>query len=89
MAAGPHSITAVYGGDANFPAAPAALSETVGKDQHGSVVSSVNPAVSGQAVTFTDAVSAVARRRRGHGHRDVQGRRPSLDTGTLSGGVAT
>jgi hypothetical protein len=59
LAAGTHSITAVFAGDANFAAATsAALSQTVNKGSSAvAVASSLNPAVFGQAVTFTATVT--------------------------------
>jgi hypothetical protein len=63
LAQGAHSITAVYGGDANFaPSTSAALSETIGQPSgtagsSTTLASSANPSVSGQGVTFTATVS--------------------------------
>ena len=62
LAVGANSITGVYSGDSNFmTSTSAALTQTV--KQAGtttSVVSSVNPSVAGQAVTFTATVSPVS-----------------------------
>ncbi|PWU21102.1 MAG: vegetative cell wall protein [Verrucomicrobia bacterium] len=59
---GAHSVSAAYSGDSNFGTNTApALGQTV--NQSGStisLVSSANPSVRGQAVTFTAQVSAVA-----------------------------
>jgi hypothetical protein len=63
LAAGAHSITAVYNGDVGFsPSTNApALSQSVNKASSSAVVaSSANPSVYGQSVTFTATVSAVA-----------------------------
>jgi hypothetical protein len=62
LGAGNHSITAVYNGDASFSASTStALTETVSQaDTTTTVVSSLNPSVYGQAVTFTATVAAVA-----------------------------
>ncbi|HEX4385295.1 MAG TPA: Ig-like domain-containing protein [Myxococcales bacterium] len=59
LAVGTHSITAVFAGDASFTAATsAALSQTVNKGSSAvAVASSLNPAVFGQAVTFTATVT--------------------------------
>jgi hypothetical protein len=57
---GPHSITAVYGGDASFTGSTSvALTETIGKAaSSASVSSSSNPSVIGVAVTFTASVTS-------------------------------
>jgi hypothetical protein len=62
LSAGTHSITASYGGDANFlGSASAALSQVVNKGGAAVVVtSSVNPSLFGQTVGFTATVTAVA-----------------------------
>ncbi len=56
------SITAVYGGDGDFTTSTStALSQTVNQDSSAtSVVSSANPSVYGQPVTFTATVTASA-----------------------------
>ena len=56
---GRQSITAVYSGDSNFTTSTsAALTQTVNQDgTTTAVVSSVNPSVYGQAITFTATVS--------------------------------
>ena len=62
LAVGANSITGVYGGDSNFmTSTSAALSQTVKQaSTTTSVVSSLNPSVAGQAVTFTATVSPVS-----------------------------
>lgn len=57
-----HTITASYSGDTNFAASTSApLSQTVNRAATStSVISSVNPSVVGQDVTFTVTVAAVA-----------------------------
>ena len=62
VSAAPHSITAVYGGNANFAASTSpVLTQVVNKDASTtSVASSTNPTVFGQPVTFTATVAAVA-----------------------------
>jgi Subtilase family/Bacterial Ig-like domain (group 3)/Bacterial cadherin-like domain/Bacterial Ig domain len=57
-----HSITATYGGDANFNTSTSTtLTQTVNKAATStSVTSSVNPSVFGQAVMFTATVAATA-----------------------------
>ena len=60
LAVGSHSITAVYGGDTNFPTSTSAvLTQTVSQSQGATVglTSSANPSVTGQPVTFTAAVT--------------------------------
>lgn len=67
LAVGSHSITAVYGGDNNFnktgegASNAIAFTQDVNKaDTSSTAVSSVNPSVFGQLVTFTATVSPVA-----------------------------
>jgi LPXTG-site transpeptidase (sortase) family protein len=57
---GSHSITAVYGGDANFTTSTSApLTQTVNAGNTGTALtSSVNPSVVGQNVTYTATVTA-------------------------------
>jgi hypothetical protein len=92
LLAGGHSITVSYGGDANFGGSTSAtLNQTVNKDGTAStVVSSLNPSVFGQLVTFTATVSA-----KGPGSGTPTGTVTFKDGGTtlatvsLSGGIAT
>jgi uncharacterized repeat protein (TIGR01451 family) len=61
LAVGAHTITAEYLGDGSFLASAGSVDQTV--SQAGTttaVTSSVNPSVSGQSVTFTATVAAVA-----------------------------
>jgi hypothetical protein len=62
LAAGAHSITAVYGGSSSYNGSTsAAVTQTVNKSGSSTAVaSSANPSVYGQAVTFTATVSAVS-----------------------------
>src|SRR5207244_4331886 len=62
LTAGTHSITAIYGGDANFAGSTSpALMQTVNKVASStSVASSNNPSIIGTAVTFTATVMAAA-----------------------------
>ena len=57
-----HSITAVYGGDGNFTgSASPALTQTVNQGATAAaVMSSVNPSVSGQGLTYTAIVDPLA-----------------------------
>ena len=59
LAVGPHSITASYGGDANFAGSTSSsLSQTVGAVSTATALtSSLDPSVFGQQVTFTATVS--------------------------------
>src|SRR5207247_448687 len=58
LTVGSHTITAAYGGDSNFSASTASLTQTVSKANSTTVVvSSVNPSASGQNVTFTATVT--------------------------------
>jgi hypothetical protein len=63
LSAGPHSITAVYGGDTNFSGSTSGvLSQTVTSDTGGATSTSVsgspNPATIGQTVTLTAIVTS-------------------------------
>jgi hypothetical protein len=60
LAVGSHSITVSYGGDGNFTGSTSpVLSQTVNPDATvGKVMSSANPSVYGQSVTFTATVTA-------------------------------
>ncbi len=62
LALGTHSITAVYGGNTNFATSTSvALTQKVNKDGTSTVVvSSANPSVFGQTVTFTAVVIAAS-----------------------------
>jgi hypothetical protein len=62
LTVGSHSITVVYGGDTDFTtSASATVTQVVDKDATTSfVVSSANPSVFGQSVTFTATVAASA-----------------------------
>ena len=62
LAAGAHSITAVYNGDSNFGVSTSnAIAQAINQDPTTtSVTSTANPAVFGQAVTFTATVAAKA-----------------------------
>ena len=59
LAVASHTITAVYGGDANFSSSTSAgVSQVVSQDATSTLVTStVNPAVLGQSVTFTATVT--------------------------------
>jgi hypothetical protein len=59
LTAGTHSITASYSGDANFAGSTsAAIAQTVSKaSTTTALTSSLNPSSTGQAVTFTAAIS--------------------------------
>jgi uncharacterized repeat protein (TIGR01451 family) len=92
LSVGSHAITAEYSGDGTFLASTGSVVQTVNKIHTTTpVTSSVNSAVSGQSVTFTATVSAVA-----PGSGTPSGSVQFLDNGTpmgapviLSGGVAT
>jgi YVTN family beta-propeller protein len=61
LAPGTHSITANYSGDVNFASSTSGVSQVVAKGQTAVVVvSNLNPSGSGQGVTLTATVSAVA-----------------------------
>jgi hypothetical protein len=62
LAVAAHSITVVYGGDTNFLTSPSGiLTQTLKQaTTTSSVSSSMNPSVSGQAVTFTATIAPVS-----------------------------
>ena len=62
LSTGAHSITAVYGGDANYlTSTSSAVAQTVNQAVSGvALTSSLNPSTYGQALGFTAAVSPVA-----------------------------
>jgi len=62
LAVGTHTITATYGGDPGFNGSTSpAVSQVVNKaDTTTTLLSSVNPSLVGQSVTFTATVTAVA-----------------------------
>ena len=92
LAVGSHSITAVYGGDGNFTASPAspAVTQVVNKAASTTnVVSSANPAVFGQAVTFKATVAPTSGSGTPTGSVTFMDGLTSLSTVTLSGGAAS
>jgi hypothetical protein len=90
LGAGVHSITAIYGGDANFGGgASTALTQTVNKATSStSVISSNNSSNRGALVTFTATVTSSATGTP-TGTVTFQDGGSMLGTGTLSGGRAT
>ena len=85
-----HTITAVYGGDSNFTGSTSSgLTQTVNKGATTTArVSSHNPSVLGQSVTFTATVSSAASGTPS-GTVTFKDGSTTLGTGTLSGGTAT
>src|SRR6266403_5059319 len=90
LGAGAHSITAVYGGDANFGGgASPVLTQTINKAASStSVISSNSSSNRGAAVTFTATVTSSATGTP-TGTVTFQDGASKLGTGTLSGGRAT
>jgi hypothetical protein len=61
LSVGSHTVTATYNGDANFTASSGTAAQTVNQGSTVATVTSVpNPSVSGQAVTISASVAAVA-----------------------------
>ncbi len=93
LSVGSHSITAIYGGDSDFTTSTSlVLTQTVNQDDSTSViVSSANPTVFGQAVTFTATVTANAPGSgTPTGSVTFEDGSTTLGTGTLDGsGIAT
>ena len=90
LGTGAHSITAIYGGDANFTGSTSPiLTETIGKAVSSIAVgSSNNPSIIGTAVTFTAAVTSPVTGTL-TGTVTFQDGATALGMGTLSGGTAT
>jgi len=92
LAIGTHGITAVYGGDANYNGSTSPnLNQVVNQGATTtSVVSSLNPSLQGQNVTFTATVSAAAPSSgTPTGIVTFKDGASTLGTGTLSGNTAT
>ena len=92
LAVGPHSITAVYGGNSTFSGSTSpVLTETVNKaNTTTALIASPSSSVFGQSVTFTATISATAPGAgTPTGTVTFKDGSTTLGTGTLSGGVAT
>jgi len=85
LAQGTHSMTISYSGDANYLAISSPLTVVVLGSTTISVVSSLNPATSGQAVTFTATVTPAA----ATGTVSFYDGSTLLGSATLTNGVAT
>src|SRR5438552_2702370 len=90
LGTGTHSITGIYGGDANFTGSTSPiLTQTISKAASSTaVVSSNNPAIIGTAVTLTASVTSPVTGTL-TGTVTFQDGTSALGTGTLSGGAAT
>src|SRR5207237_804199 len=90
LTGGTHSITAIYGGDANFTGSTSPLlTQTIGKAASSTTVaSSNNPSIIGTAVTLTASVTSPVTGTL-TGTVTFQDGAATLGTGTLSGGAAT
>ena len=91
LTAGTRSITAIYGGDANFTGSTSPiLTQTINQTASSSAVvtSSNNPSIIGTAVTFTASVTSPVTGTL-TGTVTFQDGASALGTGTLSGGTAT
>src|SRR5438876_940592 len=91
LTAGTHSITAIYGGDANFTGSTSPiLTQTINQTASSSAVvtSSNNPSIIGTAVTFTASMTSPVTGTL-TGTVTFQDGASALGTGTLSGGTAT
>ena len=85
LAAGTYSITATYSGDnLNTSATSSTLSQVVKGNSSVVIVSGANPALPGQAVTFTATVTPAS----ATGTIEFRNGATVLGTSTLSGGVA-
>jgi hypothetical protein len=87
LGVGSHSITAAYGGDANYnSSASSALTQVVNKANSSvTVASSVNPSVFGASVKFTATLAPLT----ATGSVTFKDGTTSLGTGTISSGKAT
>ncbi len=90
LGTGAHSITAIYGGDANFTGSTSVvLTQTIGKAASSTAVaSSNNPSIIGTVVTLTASVTSPVTGTL-TGTVTFQDGTSALGTGTLSGGTAT
>ena len=90
LGTGAHSITAIYGGDANFTGSTSpGLTETIGKAaSSASVVSSNNPSTVGMAVTLTASVTSPVGGTP-TGTVTFHDGTSTIGMGTLSGGTTT
>jgi hypothetical protein len=93
LAVGPHTITAQYGGDANFATSTSpAVTQTVNSASKATtataVASSLNPSTSGTSVTFTATVTSSTAGTITGTVTFLDGA-TSIGTGTLAAGVAT
>src|SRR5882762_8908279 len=90
LGTGAHSITAIYGGDANFTGSTSVvLTQTINKTASStSVVTSSNPSIIGTVVTLTASVTSPVTGTL-TGTVTFQDGTSALGTGTLSGGAAT
>ena len=90
LAAGTHTITASYAGDANFNAGTSSLSQVVNKMAATVTLnSSANPSLSGQSVTFTISVAAASGNGTPTGTVALQDGSSPLSTLTLVNGQAS
>jgi Big-like domain-containing protein len=88
LALGSHSITASYGGDANFTASTSAiLTQTVKSTTSTTTASSLNPSTFGQTVTFTATVTTTSGTPTGT--VTFKNGSATLGTGSLSAATAT
>jgi hypothetical protein len=86
LAAGAHSLTAVYAGDSNDAGSTSAvLKQTINQGTTTALTSSTNPAGIGQPVTLTAAITPAT----ASGGVTFLDGTASLGTATLSGGTAT
>lgn len=92
LAPGPHSITAIYGGDTHYTSSTSSsLNQTVGNGNTTTTLrSSPNPSVFGQSVTFTASVTAVPPAAGiSTGSVTLKDDMTSIGTAILSGGQVT
>src|SRR6266851_5594236 len=89
LAVGSHSITAQYGGDANFASSTSiAVTQIINKELTATILtSSLNPSVGGQAVKFTATVTGTAGGTPSGTVTFFEGT-TALGTGALNAGVA-
>jgi Bacterial Ig-like domain (group 3)/Fibronectin type III domain len=88
LSVGSHNITAVYSGDNNYLGSTSnVVIQKVHYDTKTNLISSVNPSISGQSVTFTATVTAAAGTPTGT--VTFSDGSTVLGTGTLSSGKAT
>ena len=86
---GSHDITAVYDGEGSFLTSTSSVVDLQITNSTTALTSTVNPAVFGQSITFTAAVTSLTGTGTPTGTVDFEDGTTLLGTGTLNNGTAT